>query len=406
MSSTGSSDPLSGGYSHSSTSFSTTASTTTKCFVKRNGRTYLGMPNIPYPLPVDLSELHRQSLRTLLLIEYHGAPVCCPALKTKPPKRVLEIGCGPGFWSMMCHRYYKSRGYTDISFTGIDIAPLTNQGDEANSEMTDLDPDMDWKFYQHDVMTAPWPFPDETFDMVLNKDMTLAVALPKHPLFTDETMRVLKTGGILEIWETDHTVRKLGPHAPQMTDAQAAALEIGAYAIGLTTPLSEPLNPYLVEYNRWVSQALQQRQLMSNPCAVVNHYLYQESELLHEVASRRVAIPLGKICWERAGKDGKLCWDTKDASSSSSGKVGKGAGKETALKEVVLTKGQAALRQTALLTFIQEIQAEELMLREASGKSQDEWDLWFSKMTEDLMNEGGAKWGECLESGVWWCKKK
>src|SRR5690606_20308685 len=76
----------------------------TRPFVARNGRAYLNDPTLVYPLPVDLAELHRQSLRTLLFIQVFGAPVCSPAFATRPPTKVLEVGCGSGFWSMMCHQ--------------------------------------------------------------------------------------------------------------------------------------------------------------------------------------------------------------------------------------------------------------------------------------------------------------
>lgn len=60
-----------------------------KPFVVRNGRTYLSDPTLPYPLPVDLTEIHRQSLRTLLLFQLFSGPVCSPTFANKPPARVL-----------------------------------------------------------------------------------------------------------------------------------------------------------------------------------------------------------------------------------------------------------------------------------------------------------------------------
>jgi hypothetical protein len=64
------------------------------------------------------------------------------------------------------------------------------------------------------------------------------------------------------------------------------------------------------------------------------------------------------------------------------------------------------LRRTALLTVVQQIQALEPVLREVSGKSQDEWDTWLGKMMNDLVRENGTSWGECLEVGAWWAKKR
>lgn len=385
-----------------------------KVFVQRNGRTYLADPSLPYPLPVDLRELHRQALRTLLLIQVHGAPVACPQSITNPPLKVLEVGCGAGFWSMMCHRYFKGRGHGGIQFTGMDIAPLApgSSGTGSSSDSIKPDPEMKWKFVQHDVTKAtPWPFPDEEFDMVLSKEMSMAGRPPVHDFFIDEILRVMKPGGTVEIWETDHSIRMLRPHVPnasakgQSLEEQEAASSLGAYIISLNTPLSAPLNPYLVEYNNWLTKALEPRELFVNPCTLVNHQLISEADRLTGLGSHRVAIPLSEVRWEREGVGGVVTKDGKSYVEM------KGKGKEDwrtphqKVEKKSLTAGQAALRRTALLTLVEEIQALEPLLREASGKSQDEWDAWMGKMTTDLMSESGTSWGECLETGAWWARK-
>ena len=383
-----------------------------KPFVQRSGRTYLNDPTLPYLLPVDLAELHRESLRTLLLIQVHGAPVACPALTAKPPMRVLELGCGTGFWSMMCHRYFKSRGHSNIHFTGVDIAPLAPGSANTPADSIKPDKDMNWTFVQHDLRVLPWPFADGEFDLVLNKDMSTALPLADHIPFMEEALRTLKPGGVLEVWETDHTIRMLRPHVPNpsATGAQAeeqdAAGSLGAYMINVNTPLSAPVNTYLVEYNNWVSKAFESRHLVANPCTLVGSQMLMEPDLTG-VGSHRVAIPLSEVRWEREGvggvvtKDGKSYVDTKGKSGD---KLMRGAHQKAEKK--TLTAGQAALRRTALLTLVEQIQALEPALREVSGKSQDEWDVWMGKMMTELMSDGGTSWGECLESGAWWGRKK
>ncbi|SPN98691.1 related to SAM binding motif containing protein [Cephalotrichum gorgonifer] len=355
----------------------------TRPFAPHNGRTYLNDPSMVYPLPVDLTELHRQSMRTLLLIQALGAPACSPAHAARPPKRVLEIGCGSGFWSMMCHRYFRDLGHGDISYTGLDIAPLAPPGGPGGAKP---DPDMNWQFVQHDIRVAPFPFPDGDFDLVMVKDMSLAVTHTAQQDLVDEYLRLLRTGGYLEIWESDHKIRMLRPHAPDTAPASSsassattadgeeensAAMALGAYVMTSNTPLSPPLNNYLVEYNSWVVRALELRDLSPVPCTLIGPMLLQESEELADVRSRRLAIPLSEVRWEKEG-------------------VG----------------GVAALRRTALEIVVQSIQALEPMLREVSGKRADEWDAWVVKMAVDLMGEGGTAWGECLEVGAWWAQKK
>lgn len=94
-----------------------------KSSVDFNGRTYFADPTLPHTLPVDLIGLHRQSLRTLIRLQTQGALVPNPTLTADPPKRVLEMGCGSGLWSIMCHRLFRDRGFNDVEFVGLDIAP-------------------------------------------------------------------------------------------------------------------------------------------------------------------------------------------------------------------------------------------------------------------------------------------
>ncbi|KAG5975451.1 hypothetical protein E4U55_007661 [Claviceps digitariae] len=372
-------------------------------FIQRNGRTYLNDPTLPYPLPTDLTELHRQSLRTLLLIQTFGGPVCSPSLIKTPPRRVLEIGCGSGFWSMMCHQFFKDRGHDTISFTGIDIAPVSPGSSNAAADMTLLNRDMKWEFVNHDIRQTPWPLPQEGFDLIMVKDMSLAVTNVHFQSFIDEYLRLLQPGGTVEIWESDHLIRMLRPHVPGSAsttddaDEREAASSLGAYVISSNTPLSAPVNLFLAEYNAWLTRALEARNLSAVPCTYIGSQLLQESETLTEVRSRRLAIPLSEVRWETEGVGGIVTSDgTRTGETPSKDQKG----------EQTLSAEQIALRETALLTVVQQVQALEAILREASGKSHDEWDVWLGKMMGDLMGEGGATWGECLEVGAWYARKR
>ncbi|KAL2152331.1 hypothetical protein VTH82DRAFT_5515 [Thermothelomyces myriococcoides] len=456
-------------------------------FVVRNGRTYLADPTLPYPLPVDLEELNRQSLKTMLLMQLFGRPICSPAFANKPPPRILEVGCGSGFWSMMCYKHYEARGqHKDISFTGLDIVPLPPNASPSDG-MTDLRPDksMNWRFVQHDLRKVPFPFPDASFDLIMVKDMALTAPTSMHQTLIEEYIRLLTPGGTLEVWETDNMIRMLRPHVPDCTttsgptecscaDGESHAAptmtttattttttaaadggeeatsgmsessntttaakdkesEIGgAYIMTANTPLSTPLNNFLVEYNLWATRALEARALCATPCTAIGPLLIQEADVLTGVGSRRLAVPLSEIRWEREGvggvvtKDGKSYIETKairrvggngggtapgpekDGGSGSGG--GGGGGGSRACSSSGGSRGlnpaAAALRRTALVTVVQMIQGLEPMLREASGKSQDEWDLWVGKMMNDLVRENGTSWGECLEVGAWWARKR
>lgn len=432
---------------------------------KSNGRTYLSDTTNPYPLPVDLHELHRQSLRTLLLFQLFGGPVCSPVIAQRPPTRVLELGCGYGFWSMMTHSYFSRKGHTNIKFTGLDIAPLggiagtPNLGRAASSipvkdrgsissasgNWAEQPPDrsMNWTFVQHDLRNAPLPFDDEEFDLIMGKDMSLAIGTNNFQTCMDEYLRCLKPGGVLEIWDCDHPIRMLRPHLPdtptsnktasqsfdpESSTSQASSepfnggvggaknkgehakemSELGAYVLGNNTPLSGPQNIYLIEYNSWILKVLEQRQLLNWPCANVGPFLLQEP-LLTNHGSKRLAIPLTEVRWEREGvggvvtKDGKSYIDTGKAVGRAKTPTPDGA--TTEKKGKTLGDAQLALRETALQTVLGMIEGLEPALREVNEKKQDEWDAWMGKLRKELMEKDGANCGECLEVGAWWSRK-
>jgi hypothetical protein len=358
---------------------------------------------------------------------------------------------------MMCYEHYKERGqHKDISFTGLDIVSLPpnsspNSSVSSSPSSADTSADsrpakgMNWRFVQHDMRKLPFPFPDSSFDLIMAKDVNLAISIPMQQGIVEEYIRILAPGGTLEIWDCDQMLRMLRPHVPDCPTTSGPAItdndintatptqghpqqpgpgpdegdetELGgAYVMTPKTPLSTPLNNFLVEYNSWVARALEARALCTMPCTLIGPLLIQESEVLTGVGSRRLAVPLSEIRWEKEGvggvvtKDGKSYIETGGIRRAGSSVVGGGGGGSVAGESSSSGRGlepaAAALRRTALLTIVQQIQSMEPMLREASGKSQDEWDAWLGKMMNDLVRENGTSWGECLEVGAWWATKR
>ncbi|KAF7879201.1 hypothetical protein EAF04_000399 [Stromatinia cepivora] len=380
---------------------SSTEASMAQPFTKRHGRRYLQDSSLAYPLPCDLPEIHRQTLRTMLLCQVFNGPTCSSAFNNRPPKRVLEVACGTGFWSVMCHKHFAHKGHSSIQFTGIDIAPLAPR--------MDADDDMNWRFVQHDLRKTPLPFRDEEFSLIMVKDMSMILSTKdndRSQALMDEYLRILKPGGVLEIWDGDHTIRMLLSHAPPATKDEGSSNQahkqiytnaMGAYTITPQTPLATPQNQYLIDYNTWISKALEARDLPPMPCTSIRAMLLQEAEVLEHIESRRLAIPLGEVRWEREGVGGSAT-----ATNGLDGSRGKA--KEADRKH--LTPGQAALRRTALMSIIQLVESLEPLLREASGKNMDEWDRWCGNLMTDLLKNNGTSWGECLEVGAWWAKKK
>lgn len=368
-------------------------------FELRYGRRYLR--EVPYPLPCDLAEIQRQNLRTMLVCEVFGRAVCAPSIRNKIPMKVLEVGCGSGYWSAACHDYFSSLNHHNVAFTGLDIAPLAPDHRKQG---------VNWTFVQHDLRRMPWPFDDGEFDLVMMKDLSLA--LPQCVAsqgLTDEGMRVLGKGGILEIWESDHVVRTLLPHPPppptKLAIDQDIADATATYLIAPGTPFAPAHNKYIRQANAWLEVAFSQRRLTTTPCTRIAQLLLQEPDSLGDVGWRRVAIPLSELRWEQE-------WPLADSPMSSMSSHDKSLQRSTSgsLGRSILSADQLALRQAALLTVLQQIESLEPLMKEVSGKSSDAWVQWWAGMMTNLMtpdtgNGTPALAGEALEMGAWWATK-
>ncbi|OJJ40459.1 hypothetical protein ASPWEDRAFT_99611 [Aspergillus wentii DTO 134E9] len=363
----------------STSSLSSITDYSTFPLIRQGDRTYLRDPENLYPLPCDLPEIHRQTLRSLMLIRVFGGPFCNPHLADNPPKRVLELACGSGLGSSQCHDFFARRGHPNVSFTGIDLVSVAPDLRKKG---------VNWQFKRHDLRKPRLPFPDDYFDFVFIKDAGMCPSSPAQQASgLSEPLRVLKSGGVLEVWDSDWVFRSLLPNpAPARKLAsreQEIADSTATYTFSAATPFTRAQNKFLQDYNSWVETAFDRRKLSALPCATIGLSFNSEVDLLENVDSRRIAIPLGEIRWEREGQ-----------------------GRDTGRTRKPLTTEQLSIRRTALITVIQMIEGMEPMLMEASGKSRDEWDRWWAAMTADLFQKGGIAGGECLEVSAWWGRKR
>ena len=323
------------------------------------------------------------------------------------PLKVLELGCGAAYWSATCHDWLSSLGHSDVSFTGVDIAPLPPDLGKQG---------MNWRFVQHDLRRIPWPFEDEEFDFVMCKDMSLAVpiGIPSQ-LFVDEVVRILHEGGTAEFWESDHVLRCLRPHPPpppgMLKPEEEIAIATKTYLISPGTPFAPAQNKYVAEANSWISGALDDLRLPPTPCARILNILYQEADTMTDVGFRRVAIPLGELRWEKERQEGLghgRSPSDRNSLTSSKGKaraVGQ-AQQQPAPLVSTLTADQQALRDTALLSVLQKVESLEPILKDASGKNAEEWSRWWAGMTASLLDQEQGSSGEVLEVGAWWATKR
>lgn len=347
--------------------------------VTKAGRTYLSKADVsvPYPLPVDLAETHRQIMFGQLTCTVYDTPVLSKSLLEKPPLRVLELGCDTAWWSATYHQYLKDKGH-DAKFVGMDIKHPSGVEESCWAL------GMDWTYIQHDINKIPWPIPDGSFDLVMARNITLALDGRRYSGVTREYVRVLAPGGTLELWEHDMTIRAMGPVARHQRGRDPRLHALGLYPVADNSAFrSAAADGRIAEYNRWVTAGLAELNFPTMPCsymdAMFQGCLVEGSDDLEVVQSKRIAVPLSPeaMAWEQQG----------DATRA-------------------LSANQSAIRRTALENFVGLVEAFGPILRAQSKKSQGEWDDWVNKAKKKWLQVGGLCSGECLELGAWSVRKK
>lgn len=346
-----------------------------------------------YPFPCDTDELNRQTTKTLLAISLLGTPSLSRSIHN-PPTRVLEVGCGTGLWSSLCHQHFIRLGAAPIKFFGTDIAPVSPNLRGHG---------VDWEFLQHDL-TKALPYWDESFDLIIVKDLAF-IARPDagEARLLDEYFRILRRGGTLEIWESDLPIRALLPPALHtrriVTPAARQAERTGSYLLGPEIGFSESRNKCIREFNGWIRDSLEDRGLNPSPSTEMGALLLGERRFAKGSTScHRVAIPLGEAKWEQDPST-ELRSEPPGSRPSSSYK------RIEDLKIPPLTAHQLSLRSTALSLAVQTIESLEPILKKAAALNGDNWDRWWDEMMSSLLDEKNTSSGECLEFGVWWGTK-
>jgi hypothetical protein len=223
----------------------------------------------------------------------------------------------------------------------------------------------------------------------------------------------------------DHTLRTLQapstpPSSAPKADAHQAAYT-ATYVLHPGVSFAVPENQYLQDYNRWISLLLNSRKLTPVPCTLIGSMMMQEAENLVEHGSRRVAIPMSEVDWERHGISGRRNKgknrerserESTSTGTGSSGNpkrstIGSGnsAGSGASGGSSLLSEEQSTIRRLALLTTVQMIESLEPLLKDVSDKNMDDWDKWWSAMMTDMLEKEGTRKGECVEVGAWWGRK-
>ncbi|KAG0352095.1 hypothetical protein BG005_008436 [Podila minutissima] len=136
-------------------------------------------------------------------------------------RTVLDVGCGPGTWTMEM-----ANEFPDANITGIDMSPMFP---------TTIIPE-NCRFLQHNVQ-QPLPFPDNSFDFVYQRLLLAGLTPDDWKKVMSELERITKPGGWIELVEIDGVGGNNGPHMTKIWEW----LNLAFAARGVdTTILSKP----------------------------------------------------------------------------------------------------------------------------------------------------------------------
>ncbi|KAJ3881759.1 hypothetical protein F5051DRAFT_321253 [Lentinula edodes] len=200
--------------------------------------------DVPYPRSYDREVLDLDVWETLF---YHQI---CESLTwhvfEDPPTKVLDIGCGTGSWILDSARIWRT-----CHFVGMDLVPI--QPDLQQVGSSDLAHRVTW--IQGNFLES-LPFPNEEFDFVHIKRISLGVPEDKWDYLFEEILRVMKPGAAFEMIEEDlmfpgGAIRSHMPsHSQEPTDSTIMPVkpqvsEIHTPSIpasSKSTPLRHPLS--------------------------------------------------------------------------------------------------------------------------------------------------------------------
>lgn len=139
------------------------------------------------------------------------------ALKAATERRTplaCDLGCGPGFFTILL---------SELGFAveAVDASP--SMIERARGNVSRAVPDADVRFHVGDVLSLP--FPDETFDVCVSRNITWLMQNPKEAYA--EWLRVLKPGGKLIAYDSNWYRYLIDPSvaAKRTADQSAHVLE-------------------------------------------------------------------------------------------------------------------------------------------------------------------------------------
>ncbi|RCH92658.1 hypothetical protein CU097_012808 [Rhizopus azygosporus] len=144
-----------------------------------------------YWLPMDENERQRLTGQHVAIKELYEGNVLSSVksnLDLQGGISILDVGCGPGVWSMDM-----SLDYPNCTYHACDIVDITNKRLRMKN----------FTFKKGDVLKG-LPYEDNTFDFVHMRLLTGSLCVDQWPIAIKELIRVTRPGGIIQLTEIDN----------------------------------------------------------------------------------------------------------------------------------------------------------------------------------------------------------
>ncbi|KAG0264281.1 hypothetical protein BGZ95_003624 [Linnemannia exigua] len=172
-----------------------------------DGRRYHNNADANYLLPNDIDEVDRLQLQHFILRYAIQGNYKSPLDKSKV-RTILDVGCGPGTWTMEI-----ANEFPDATVTGIDLSSVFPSAIIPGN----------CHFLQHNIL-EPFPFPDNHFDFVYQRLLISGLTPEGWVKVVKELERITKPGGWIELVEVDSHGGNNGPYSMKIWDWVTTAL--------------------------------------------------------------------------------------------------------------------------------------------------------------------------------------